>query len=96
MKWLRHTDDQNSRIHAYNPPPTAVPGPMLTVAWLIDATRRAAAKLLSPDRHPETMVLRRGHSYGFTLLGAEICQHPLPLEHQRKPANDLAADWNRR
>jgi hypothetical protein len=42
------------------------------------------------------MVLRRGKSYGFTLLGAEIYQQPLPLEHPRNPANDVAADWNRR
>lgn len=96
MKWLRHTDYENGRSHADKPPQPVLSGPTLTVAWLIDAARRTAAKLLSPDRRPETMVLRRGKSYGFTLLGAEIYQQPLPLEHPRNPANDVAADWNRR
>jgi hypothetical protein len=65
---------------------------MLTIAWLIDVTRRTLDRLLTPDRRPsETMVLRRGDSHGFTLLGGSIAQHAAPENACAFPELDGAA-----
>ena len=79
MNWHRHTDYHNSRSYGDRPPKAVAPGPMLAIAWLIDVTRRTLDRLMTPDRRPsETMVLRRGDSHGFTLLGGTIAQHAAP------------------
>jgi hypothetical protein len=85
----RHIDHHNSRIHNGASAPPVAPGPMLTIAWLIDSARRAFARMFGSDRAAAspTIVLRSGSKHGYTVLGAAVLPRAV---HHSLPANDLS------
>lgn len=94
----RHTDYRNSRIYRDSFPRPVAPGPMLTIAWLIDTARRTFARMLGSARATasQTIVLRSGDKHGYTVLGAAVSRHAVPERAKQRravhslPANDLS------
>lgn len=84
----RRIDHRNSIYHGASAPPVA-PGPMLTMAWLLDAAKRAFARLFGPYRATasQPIVLRSGSKHGYTVLGAAFLPRAV---HHSLPANDLS------
>jgi hypothetical protein len=90
MTARRRIDHRNSRIYRDSSPRPVAPGPMLTIAWLIDTARRAFAGMFGLDRATasQRIVLRSGSKHGYTLLGtAKILPHAV---RHSLPANDLS------
>jgi len=84
----RRIDHRNRRIFRSASTRPVAPGPMLTIAWLIDTARRAFASMFAADRAaaPRTIVLRSGNKHGYTVLGAAVYSRAV---HHSLPANDL-------
>lgn len=90
MTARRRIDHRNSRIYRDSSPRPVAPGPMLTIAWLIDTARSAFARMFASGRATasQTIVLRSGNNkHGYTVLGAAILPHAV---RHSLPANDLS------
>jgi len=90
MTARRRIDHRNSGIYQKASLRPVAPGPMLTIAWLINTARSAFARMFASERTTasQRIVLRSGNKHGYTLLGtAEILPHAV---HHSLPANDLS------
>lgn len=78
MKWQHEANYHNSRDYDGDAPSGAVVSQArLTVAWLMQETRRTFGSLLKPRAtlRSETILLKPGAEHGFTVLGTAVAHH---------------------